>query len=308
MLRQEVGEVSRNTGMKKSKSRYNNCAYAMIFPAYFVFTVFILVPIFVVFYYSITNFNLYSKPELVGLKNYINLLQDGDFLISLKNTLFYSVFTLFPQLAIGLLVAVLLYRESRLLPIFRTAFYIPNVMSMVCISMVWLWVFDPTFGVLNMILKALGFSTKQWLQDPDMAMFCIILMSIWKSCGYSMVIFLSGLTSIPDSLYEAASLDGANAIRKFWHITWPMLRPTTFFLLVTGIVNSFSVFEQVNIMTGGGPLKRTTTIVHQIYRRGFLEFKMGYASAMSVVLLAFSILITALVFKYGSGGQDVDVS
>lgn len=280
----------------------------MIFPAYFVFTVFILVPIFVVFYYSITNFNLYSKPELVGLKNYINLLQDGDFLISLKNTLFYSVFTLFPQLAIGLLVAVLLYRESRLLPIFRTAFYIPNVMSMVCISMVWLWVFDPTFGVLNMILKALGFSTKQWLQDPDMAMFCIILMSIWKSCGYSMVIFLSGLTSIPDSLYEAASLDGANAIRKFWHITWPMLRPTTFFLLVTGIVNSFSVFEQVNIMTGGGPLKRTTTIVHQIYRRGFLEFKMGYASAMSVVLLAFSILITALVFKYGSGGQDVDVS
>lgn len=280
----------------------------MIFPAYFVLTVFILVPIFVVFYYSITNFNLYSKPELVGFKNYINLLQDGDFLISLKNTLFYSVFTLFPQLAIGLLVAVLLYRESRLLPIFRTAFYIPNVMSMVCISMVWLWVFDPTFGVLNMILKALGFSTKQWLQDPDMAMFCIILMSIWKSCGYSMVIFLSGLTSIPDSLYEAASLDGANAIRKFWHITWPMLRPTTFFLLVTGIVNSFSVFEQVNIMTGGGPLKRTTTIVHQIYRRGFLEFKMGYASAMSVVLLAFSILITALVFKYGSGGQDVDVS
>ncbi len=280
----------------------------MIFPAYFVFTVFILVPIFVVFYYSITNFNLYSKPELVGLKNYINLFQDGDFLISLKNTLFYSVFTLFPQLAIGLLVAVLLYRESRLLPIFRTAFYIPNVMSMVCISMVWLWVFDPTFGVLNMILKAFGFSTKQWLQDPDMAMFCIILMSIWKSCGYSMVIFLSGLTSIPDSLYEAASLDGANAIRKFWYITWPMLRPTTFFLLVTGIVNSFSVFEQVNIMTGGGPLKRTTTIVHQIYRRGFLEFKMGYASAMSVVLLAFSILITALVFKYGSGGQDVDVS
>lgn len=123
-----------------------------------------------------------------------------------------------------------------------------------------------------------------------------------------MVIFLSGLTSIPDSLYEAASLDGAGPIKKFYYITWPMLRPTTFFLLVTGIVNSFSVFEQVNIMTGGGPLKTTTTIVHQIYRRGFLEFKMGYASAMSVMLLAFSILVTAFVFKYGSQGQDVDVS
>lgn len=123
-----------------------------------------------------------------------------------------------------------------------------------------------------------------------------------------MVIFLSGLTSIPDSLYEAASLDGANALQKFVKITWPMLRPTTFFLLVTGIVNSFAVFEQINIMTSGGPLNRTTTIVHQIYRRAFLEFKMGYASAMSVVLLLFSIVVTALVFKFGSRGQDVDVS
>lgn len=296
----------------RSRSRtgqsYDNCAYAMIFPAYFVFAVFILIPIGVVFYYSITDFNLYSKPELVGFSNYIDLIEDGDFLISVKNTLFYTVFTLFPQLALGLLAAVLLYRRSKLLPVFRTAFYLPNVMSMVCISMVWLWIYDPTFGVLNMILKAFGLSTRQWLQDPNMAMFCIILMSIWKSCGYSMVIFLSGLTSIPDSLYEAASLDGANPFRKFLHITWPMLRPTTFFLLVTGIVNSFSVFEQVNIMTGGGPLKMTTTIVHQIYRRGFLEFKMGYASAMSVVLLAFSIFVTIFVFKYGGKGQDVDVS
>lgn len=300
--------MNQNTSAKKRNGRYHNCAYIMIFPAYCIFTIFILVPIAVVFYYSITNFNMYTTPELVGFKNYINLFSDEDFLISIKNTLFYSVFTLFPQLALGLFVAVLLYRKSKLLPLFRTAFYIPNVMSMVCISMVWLWVFDPTFGVLNMILKSFGASTKMWLQDPDMAMFCVILMSIWKSCGYSMVIFLSGLTSIPDSLYEAAALDGGTAIQKFWYITWPMLRPTTFFLLVTGIVNSFSVFEQVNIMTNGGPLKRTTTIVHQIYRRGFLEFKMGYASAMSVMLLAFSILVTILIFKYGSGGQDVDVS
>ena len=293
---------------RKNRTRYDKCAYVMIFPAYFIFTIFILVPIAVVFYYSITNFNLYSTPDIVGFKNYINLFTDSDFLTSIKNTLFYTIFTLFPQLALGLCVAVLLYRKSRLLPIFRTAFYIPNVMSMVCISMVWLWIYDPTFGVLNIILKAFGASTKQWLQDPKMAMFCIILMSIWKSCGYSMVIFLSGLTSIPDSLYEAASLDGGTALQKFWHITWPMLRPTTFFLLVTGVVNSFSVFEQVNIMTGVGPLKKTTTIVHQIYRRGFLEFKMGYASAMSVVLLLFSMLITFFIFKYGSGGQDIDVS
>lgn len=298
----------KHTGSKKKKQKYDKCAYAMIFPAYFVFTVFILLPIGVVLYYSVTNFNLYSSPDFVGLKNYVNLFGDEDFLVSVKNTLFYTAGTLFPQLAIGLLLAVMLYRKSRLIPVFRTAFYLPNVMSMVCLSMVWLWIYDPTFGLFNTILKSLGFSAKQWLQDPQMAMFCVILMSIWKSCGYSMVIFLSGLTSIPGELYEAASLDGANGIKKFLHITWPMLKPTTFFLLVTGIVNSFSVFEQINIMTGGGPLNKTTTIVHQIYRRGFLEFKMGYASAISVVLLVFSMIVTACVFKFGSGGQDVDVS
>lgn len=292
----------------RKKKKYDNCAYVMIFPAYFVFTVFILIPIGMVLYYSITNYNLYTAPDLVGLKNYINLLKDDDFFIAVKNTLFYSVFTLFPQLALGLFVAVILYRKSRLIPVFRTAFYLPNVMSMVCMSMVWLWIYDPTFGLFNSVLKMFGASAKQWLQDPDMAMPCVIFMGIWKNCGYSMVIFLSGLTSIPDSLYEAASLDGANAVQKFTRITWPMLRPTTFFLLVTGIVNSFAVFEQINIMTSGGPLNRTTTIVHQIYRRAFLEFKMGYASSMSVVLLLFSIVVTALVFKFGSRGQDVDVS
>lgn len=292
----------------KKKTKYDKCAYAMIFPAYFVFSVFILIPIGFVVYYSLTNFNLYSIPEFVGAKNYLTLLKDGDFLISVKNTLIYTAFTLFPQLAIGLLFAIMLYRKSKLIPFFRTAFYLPNVMSMVCMSMVWLWIYDPTYGLLNTILKQFGFSTQQWLQDPKLALPCVIIMGIWKNCGYSMVIFLSGLTSIPDSLYEAASLDGAGFIKKFQYVTWPMLKPTTFFLLVTGIVNSFSVFEQINIMTSGGPLNRTTTIVHQIYRRGFLEFKMGYASAMSVVLLIFSIIVTMLVFKFGSGEQDVDVS
>lgn len=290
------------------KRKYDKCAYCMIFPAYFVFTVFILIPIGVVLYYSVTNFNLYSTPNFVGLKNYINLFKDEDFLTSIKNTLFYTAGCLFPQLALGLLMAVMLYRKSKLIPVFRTAFYLPHVMSMVCMSMVWLWIYDPTYGLFNTILKSFGLSPKQWLYDPKLAMFCVILMSIWKSCGYSMVIFLSGLTSIPNELYEAASLDGANKIRKFLHITWPMLKPTTFFLLVTGIVNSFSVFEQINIMTGGGPLNTTTTIVHQIYRRGFLEFKMGYASSISVILLVFSIIITICIFRFGSGGQDVDVS
>lgn len=283
-------------------------AYIMILPAYLIFTVFILIPIIMVLYYSLTDFNMYQVPNFLGLENYLNLFHDEEFLGSVKNTLFYTVVTLTVQLSLGLLLAVLLYRKSKAVPFFRTALYLPHVMSMVCVSMVWLWLYNPNFGLLNNILKMFGFPPQQWLINPDQAMLCIIVIGIWKNCGYSMVIFLGGLTGIPYSLYEAAELDGAGAFRKFLSITWPMLRPTTFFLLVTGIVNSFAVFEQVNIMTDGGPLNRTTTVVHQIYRRGFLEFKMGYASAMAVLLLIFSMLVTMLVFKFGNKGQDVDVS
>lgn len=293
---------------KRKKSHNDKEAYLMILPAYLIFAVFILIPIGMVLYYSFTDFNMYQLPNFLGFKNYIKLFQDKEFYTSIINTLFYSVLTLTIQLALGLFLAVLLFRPSRAVPFFRTALYLPNIMSMVCVSMVWLWIYNPNFGLLNNVMKFFGLSPQKWLINPDQAMLCIIIIGIWKSCGYSMVIFLGGLTGIPHSLYEAADLDGAGPIRKFVNITWPMLRPTTFFLVVTGIVNSFAVFEQVNIMTDGGPLNRTTTIVHQIYRRGFLEFKMGYASAMAVLLLAFSLFVTMLVFKFGNKGQDVDVS
>ena len=292
----------------RKKKRYDKEAYFMILPAYTIFAVFILIPVFMVIFYSFTNYNLYQNPEFVGLKNYLKAFKDKDFIISVKNTLCYAGFTLLLQLSLGLFLAVLLYRKSRFIPVFRTAIYLPHVMSMVCVSMVWLWIYDANFGLFNGLMKALGFPVQKWLLDPKLAMPCIILVSVWKGFGYCMVIFLSGLTGIPESLYEAAELDGAGAIRKFTNITWPMLKPTTFFLVVTGIVNCFAVFEQVNIMTNGGPLKRTTTVVHQIYQSAFLEFKMGYASSLSVLLLAFSLLVTMMLFKFGNKGQDVDVS
>ena len=295
-------------GRKGKKMRSDREAYIMILPAYLIFTVFVLIPIGMVLYYSLTDFNMYQMPNFKGLENYIKLFRVDEFLGSVKNTLLYTVLTLTIQLGLGLFLSVLLYRKSRAVPLFRTALYLPNVMSMVCVSMVWLWLYNPNFGLLDNLLQLIGLPPPQWLINPDQAMFCIILIGIWKNCGYSMVIFLGGLTGIPSSLYEAAELDGAGVFRKFTSITWPVLRPTTFFLLVTGIVNSFAVFEQVNIMTDGGPLNRTTTIVHQIYRRGFLEFKMGYASAMAVLLLAFSLFVTMMIFKFGNKGQDVDVS
>lgn len=292
----------------KMKKKSDKEAYLMILPAYFIFAVFILIPIGMVLYYSLTDFNMYAVPKFLGIKNYVKLFSDSEFLKAITNTLFYTIVTLTVQLALGLVLAVLLYKKSKAVPIFRTALYLPNVMSMVCVSMVWLWLYNPNFGIFNRILEAIGIAPQKWLINPNQAMLCIVLVGIWKNCGYSMVIFLGGLTGIPESLYEAAQLDGAGPIRRFLNITWPMLRPTTFFLVVTGIVNSFAVFEQVNILTSGGPLNRTTTVVHQIYRRGFLEFKMGYASAMAVLLLVFSLIVTMFVFKFGNKGQDVDVS
>ncbi len=291
---------------QKKRRKNDNCAYLMIFPAYFIFVVFVLYPIGQVIYYSFTDYNFYAKPEFVGFSNYARLLRDEEFLKSILNTFFYAAGTLLPQLFLGLFFAVCLFRKSRLVPLFRAAIYVPHIMSMVCVSMIWLLFYDPNYGIFNQVLGFFGISAKRWLQDPVLAMPCIVLMSIWKSCGYSMVIYLAGLTNIPEELYEAAKLDGASGLRQFLDISLPLLRPTTFFLLVTGVVNSFLVFEQVNIMTGGGPLKSTTTIVHQIYERGLKDFQMGYAGAMSVILLIFSVLVTLLIFRFGSKGQDIE--
>lgn len=245
--------------------------------------------------------------DFVGLKNYINLLHDAIFLQSVVNTLVYAFFTIVPTLAIGIVFAALVNNGVFGTKFFRTCMYIPNVGSMVALSMVWLWIFDPTIGFLNQAVTALGLPAQQWLFNEKTAMPCLIVMGIWRSVGYNMVIALAGLQGIPTDLYEAASIDGASSFRKFFKITLPLLRPTTFFLLVTGCINSFMVFEQVNIMTNGGPLNSTTTIVHQIYKNAFLNFKGGYGSAMAMVLFAMTIIFTLMNFKLGNQGSDVEL-
>ena len=291
----------------KRKKKLSLTPYIMIFPAYSVYLIFVLVPVIAGFVFSFTNYDFYKKMDFVGLRNYSNLLHDTVFLRSVFNTLVYAFFTIFPTLALGIVFAVLVNNGVYGTKFFRTCMYIPNVGSMVALSMVWLWIFDPTIGFLNQVVTALGFPAKQWLFSENTAMPSLIVMGIWRSVGYNMVIALSGLQGIPGDLYEAASIDGASAVKKFFSITLPLLKPTTFFLLVTGCINSFMVFEQVNIMTNGGPLNSTTTIVHQIYRNAFLNFKGGYGSAMAMVLLSMTIIFTLLNFKIGNQGVDVEL-
>lgn len=292
---------------KKSKIGNEKVGYLFIAPYYIFFVIMLLLPIGNIILNSFTNYDLYEKRDFVGLQNYISLFQDELFLQALKNTLVYSVLYIVPSMVLGLLLALLLSGEKKGFKFFRAAFYIPYVISMVCASTIWLWIFDPVNGVLNQLLRALNLETSTWLKDPKLAMGCVVVVSVWKSLGYCMLINLSGIKGIPGYLYEAAKLDGANAFQRFRYITLPMLQPTTFFLFITSCISSFNVFEQVNVLTAGGPLDSTTTVVHQIYTRGFTQFKMGYASAMSVVLLIIICLITLLNFRYGNQGKDIDI-
>lgn len=293
---------------KKLKNREQGTAYSMIAPAYIIYIIFVLVPVIAGFCFSFTNYDFYKQMDFVGFYNYIKLMHDKVFLRSVWNTLVYAFFTIIPTIAIGIILAVLVNKGLRGTNFFRVCMYIPNVGSMVALSMVWLWIFDPTVGFLNQIVTALGFPAQQWLFNEKTAMPCLIVMGIWRSAGYNMMITLSGLQGINDSLYEAARLDGASEVKQFFSITLPLLKPTTFFLVVTGCINSFMVFEQVNIMTNGGPLNSTTTIVHQIYKSAFLNFKGGYGSAMAMILLAMSVIFTLLNFKYGNQGTDIEMN
>lgn len=298
--------MNKTEKIKYSKFNNDTIGYWMIAPFYIFLLVFILMPIIFNLFFSFTNYNL-RNCEFVGFKNYLRLLSDETFLVSMKNTLVYTLFTLIFNMVLGLSAALAINKKLTGLKFFQTSFYMPYVTSMVGVSMIWLWMYDPSFGVFNQILNFFGIQMQQWLYDANLAMGCVILMSVWKSLGYFMVIYLAGLQSIPTYLYEAATIDGANAWKQFCTITLPMLQPITFFLFVTGIINCFKVFEQVQILTNGGPMNTTTTIVHQIYNRGFIEFQMGYAATLAIVLLVIICIVTLINFKYGKQGHDLDV-
>ena len=292
---------------KRKKLMTDRCAYGFIAPYYIFFLLFVLFPIVVNIFLSFTDFNLKSI-SFVGLENYRMMLKDVLFWKSVQNTLIYVVFTVFFTMLLGFLLALALNSAALWgTRFFRGMIYLPYVTSMVSMAMVWLWLYDPTYGVFNVIMEALGLEAQQWLYDEKLALGAMIVLGIWKGVGYYMTLYLAGLYNIPAYLYEAAAIDGAGYWQKVFRITLPMLRPVTFFILITGTINAFNVFEQVNVMTGGGPMNATTTIVHQIYIRAFTEYRMGYGAAEAVFLLVIILIFTLLNFRYGNQGQDLDM-
>jgi len=267
-------------------------AYILLSPYLFVFLVFNVFAIAYALYLSFTYFDLFSPPRWIGLGNYIYLLRDNLFLQkAIPNTLKYVAVVVPVQTVISLLLAFALDQEIKFRRFFRTLFYVPSVTSSVVISLIFLWLFKKT-GVINQIL---GLSI-DWLTSPTFALPTIMIVNIWATTGTMMVIFLAGLQDIPVTYYESAMIDGANRWQMLRHITIPLLRPVIFFVVTMGVIGCFQVFDQIYVMTAGGPLDSTTTIAYLIYKWAFQSTTpfMGRASAVAFVLAGMILLVTVI--------------
>jgi multiple sugar transport system permease protein len=235
-----------------------------------------------------------QKPY-VGLQNYRELKSDPYFKQALKNTAYFTLGTVPLSVAFGLGIALLLNRPIRGRAVFRTFYYLPVVTPLVVSGLIWKWVLDGDFGVLNYYIGKIGISPQLWLSNPSLAMPSVIAMSVWATVGFTMLVYLAGLQAIPEEYYEASSVDGAGAWYQFRYITLPLLAPSTFFLAVYLIISTFQVFDQIFVMTNGGPLRATTTVVYYIWQAGFQDFTMGYASAMAYALFAIIFVFTVIL-------------
>lgn len=286
--------------------RKNWSAYLFLLPGLIHFSIFTLFAVGFAFYISFHEWNI-IRPEkpFVGLENYLRLIQDPRFHRAVFNTLTFMVGVPL-NLISGLAVALLLNTKVRGQALFRAMFYLPVVTPLVVSSIIWKWLYQGDYGLLNYYLLKFGIIEEKifWLADPNLALPALILMGIWGGTGATMVIYLAGLQSIPEEMYDAAKVDGANALQRLLYITIPLLRPTTFFLFVTGIIGAFQIFTEVYIMTNGGPLNRTTTIGYYLYTNAFRELDMGYATAMAFVLFGMIFSFTLLQWKFTRGDVE----
>jgi multiple sugar transport system permease protein len=268
-------------------------------PTVIIGGVFLLLPILFSLYLSLHRWSILDPSQpFVGVANYQRLVTSAEFWQALRNTALYTAGTVVVGGALSLALAILLDQPIRGLTFYRTAYFMPVVTSTVAVAIVWTWIYNPQYGLLNDLLRRVGLPTTNWLADPRWALVGITIMGIWKTAGYNMVIFLAGLQTIPDIYYEAARIDGAGLWHRLRHITLPMLRPTTAFVIITSTIFSFQVFGPVYVMTGGGPMRSTTVIVYYLYQRAFEFREMGYASAVAWVLFLVLFSLSLLQFRY----------
>lgn len=279
-------------------ARNRMIGYAFLLPNLLGFIIFTLLPVLAALLLCFVEWDSSNPIKFVGIKNFIKIFKDETFRISLWNTFYYTAANVPLTIAFSLMLAMLLNKGLKGVKFFRAIFFFPYISSLVAVAVVWNMLFHPSMGPINLFLKGIGIMNPPgWTSSTQWAMPAVIIVSIWRQLGYYMVIFLAGLQGIPGELYEAATVDGANGWRKFWNITVPMLTPTTFFISIMLMIGSFKVFDQVFIMTQGGPGRATNVLVYHIYNQAFLNFEFGYASALAMVLFLIVITITIIQFK-----------
>lgn len=260
-------------------------------------TVLTIIPILATFMLSLADWNFiagFKDIRWVGFENFERLFQDDAFLKSLKNNA-YFLLTVPIYLAVSMFLAIIIDKQVYMKSYFKVAYFMPYISSIVAVAIVWQVLFHPSAGPVNQLLFSLGIDNPpKWIADPKYALPSLMMISVWVSIGFNMIVYIAGLQSIPRDLYEAADIDGANAWNKFKSITFPQLSSTSFFLLVTGIISTFKVFDLIAILTKGGPISSTSMIVWYLYDTAFVNLKIGYASSMAVVLFACVMLITLL--------------
>jgi multiple sugar transport system permease protein len=286
----------------KMKHREALLGYVYISPWLIGFFCLTLGPLLASLYFSFTQYNLLTPPKFIGAENYIHLLHDPDFWQSLYVTFYYAIFSVPLDLLVALILAILLNQKVRFMRWFRTIFYLPAVLPPVAVAILWNWILNPKYGILNRFLGLLHLPQPQWLVTPQWTVPSFIVMSIW-GVGTWMITFLAGLQDVPASLYEAAIIDGASTWQKFWYVTLPLISPVLFFNLVMGVIAAFSYFTQAFVMgagyggQGAGVNNAGLFYVLNIYIQGFTELNMGYASALAWVLFLIVLLLTLLIFK-----------
>jgi multiple sugar transport system permease protein len=281
----------------------SRAGWGFVAPALLLIGVFFAVPVVSALLLSFTDFDIYSIGDLgstrfVGLKNYHDLVVSPLFWTALRNTLYFVMLGGPLSAAVSLAAALLVNAKLvRFKPFFRSAFFAPWVTTLVAVAIVWRYIYHPQYGILNAALGHLGIHPIDWLGNPHWAMPAIILLSVWKNFGYNMLVFLAGLQSIPEELYEAAALDGAGAWRRFRHVTLPMLGPTFVFVGVVTMIASFQIFSEPYVMTQGGPLKSTLTLVLFMYEQGFRWWRLGFSASIAVVLFLLTLVGTLVQLR-----------
>ncbi|WP_235939781.1 carbohydrate ABC transporter permease [Occultella kanbiaonis] len=288
----------------RSGRKTRRAGWLMVAPTIAHIGLWTLIPVLATFALSLTDYSVFDAPAWIGLANYVEIINDPAFRKATWNTIVYTFWTVPVSMAIAVVIAVMLNQKLRLQNWYRAAFFLPQVTATVAIAMVWLWMFNPQTGLINGILSVVGIPGQAWLVDPEWALWAVILVGVWQGIGMKMLIYIAALQNIDESLYEAASIDGASAVRKFFAITLPMLKPATFFVFVISIIGAFQVFDQVYVLTDGGPANATTMMTYEVYRAAFQDFRMGLACAQSVLLFAFLLVLTLISRRATRGDEE----